>query len=478
MSPTRRRYLATLAGVATVVVTGCSDDDTGTASPSTTAALPGQSATPTPTPATPTATTTDAGVDVGALRTESERFVRELGGGDFAAAIDDHHYTDAVAAQLDAAGLEQFWTGQTQALGAFTGIAGVQYTTSQGYHVLVVTAIFTEGRQRVRLVYDGEGRIAGLQFPPRPEAWSPPGYADRSTFTETEITLQATDACTLGATLTVPNGDDTVPGVVLVHGSGPNDRDETIGPNKPFTDLAWGLASRGVAVLRYDKRTGACQVDPATLTIDEETTDDAVTAVARLESHDRVSSVFVVGHSLGGMVAPRIAARAEDLAGIAMLAAPARSLPTLIRQQTQYLTERDGTVTDSERRQRRQIERATDRIRDLDIDEGEVVLGGGRPYWRSLQNYDQVATARALSLPRLVLQGGRDYQVTPEDDFRTWRDALDDQSTVRFEQYPQLNHLFMTGEGQPTPEEYYRPGNVARVVVADLAGWIEDVVAD
>ncbi|MFB6188625.1 MAG: DUF3887 domain-containing protein [Halapricum sp.] len=476
MSPTRRQYLAALSGSALVSLAGCSDGGSTTV-PRTTTTVTQTTSVPTP-PATsmPGPVTTTRSVDVQAFRADAQQFVRDIASGDFQAAIDGHSYTDQVAAQLDVATLQSLWRTQTSGLGTFSGIGDTQDGTAQGYHVVVVTATFTDGEQLVRLVYDGQGRIAGLQFPPQSGTWSPPDYVDPESFTETELTLQATQSCSLGATLTRPKSADRVPGVVLVQGSGPNDRDETIGPNKPFKDLAWGLATKRIAVLRYDKRTATCSVDPATLTIDEEVTDDALTAVERLREHERISSVAVVGHSLGAMLAPRIAARDGDLAAIAMLAAPARPLPTLVLQQIRYLAGLDGTVTDAEQRQIDRTRQAVKRIRALDIPQGETVLGGGRPYWRTLQAYDQVATAKALTLPRLFAQGGRDYQVTPAEDFQAWRDALSGVSNVRFEQYARLNHLFMAGSGQPNPEEYYRKGHVSPAVVEDLAGWLKNEV--
>ena len=484
MPSNRRRFLTALAATGSIALAGCPSDETtptATLTPSTTVVAPTETTSvpgpmPRTTTTTPTPTTTETpttpAVDIEALRAESQRYARLLADQQFQTVIEDFAYTDQVATQLDAATLEQLWASQTAGLGTFSGIDGTEYTTRQGFHIFIVTAVFSGGQQRVRLVFDGQSRIAGLQFPQSEASWSAPDYADRSAFTETEISMQATDACELGGTLTLPTGEDTVPAVVLVHGSGPSDRDSTIGPNKPFKDLAWGLASRGVAVYRYDKRTAACQIDGSTFTIDDETTEDALTAVQRVREHERVDSVVVAGHSLGGMVAPRIATRAESLAGIVMLAAPAREFPTLLLAQTRYLAERDGTVTDSEQAQLEQTRQAVERIRTLNLPEGEAVFGAQRPYWESLQNYDHVETAQQLSLPRLLLQGGRDYQITVEDDFQVWQDALSGQASVSFELYPQLNHLFIAGSGQASPEEYYQPGNVDVAVVEDIAAWV------
>src|SRR4051794_36392117 len=129
----------------------------------------------------------------------------------------------------------------------------------------------------------------------------------------------------LPGTLTLPTGTGPFPAVVLVHGSGPHDRDETIGPNKPFRDLAWGLATRGIAVLRYEKRTkehGAKFVKENTYTLRSEVIDDVRAAVALLRSHRSVDPkrIFVAGHSQGAVAAPRVAELEPGLGGVILLA--------------------------------------------------------------------------------------------------------------------------------------------------------------
>lgn len=275
----------------------------------------------------------------------------------------------------------------------------------------------------------------------------------------------------------MPNGPGPFPAVVLVHGSGPNDRDESIGPNKPFKDLAWGLATRGVAVLRYEKRTKQCPAQMmqsmSTLTVNEEVVNDALAAVAYLRGVPAVDPdrVFILGHSLGGTVAPRIAARDPRLAGLILLAASNRNLADLMVEQNEYLATLDGTVTAEEAQALDQLRKQVERVKALDFKEGEVILGAGRAYWADILAYDPVATARSLTVPMLILQGERDYQVTRVD-FAAWKDGLAGRAGVQFKSYPALNHLFIAGSGQPNPGEYDVPGNVAREVVDDIAAWI------
>ena len=139
----------------------------------------------------------------------------------------------------------------------------------------------------------------------------------------------------LPGTLFLPNGVEKAAAVVLVHGSGPNDRDETLGPNRPFRDLATGLATRGIAVLRYDKRTKVYPESFAGLknpTVKDEILDDVSAALEFLKSRPEIDAdrITITGHSLGGTLAPRIAAANPSVSKIVILAGAARPLPDLM----------------------------------------------------------------------------------------------------------------------------------------------------
>jgi hypothetical protein len=249
--------------------------------------------------------------------------------------------------------------------------------------------------------------------------------------------------------------------VVLVHGSGPNDRDETVGANHPFRDLAWGLADRGIAVLRYEKRTRQYPDRTAAiknLTVRDETIDDAIAAARLLRSRDRIDPkrVFVLGHSLGGTLAPRIAAEDGALAGIVIMAGATRPLEQVAREQIAYLASLAPAASpvDQEAALQRLLHAAPD------------------SYWKDLNAYQPARTAATLTIPILILQGERDYQVTL-DDLKGWRSALDDRPNVTIKTYPSLNHLFLPGEGKSTPGEYERAGRIPDLVLDDIARWID-----
>jgi hypothetical protein len=268
--------------------------------------------------------------------------------------------------------------------------------------------------------------------------------------------------------------------VVLVHGSGPGDRDQTIGPNKPFRDLALGLASRGVAVLRYDKRTrvhGDKMTSLARLTVKEEVIDDVIAAIALLRATDGIDPkrIFVAGHSLGGMLIPRIAAAAgSDIRGVIILAGAVRSLEQSIADQTRYLALADGKISPDEQPLVDEAAALVARVKALEPTDPPISFAGvsaPASYWVDLRGYNPPLAAQKVTLPMLILQGERDYQVTMED-FAKWKAAVGARADVTVKSYPALNHLFIAGTGPSAPGEYMTPGHVAEEAVRDIAAWV------
>lgn len=375
--------------------------------------------------------------------------------------------------------LEGIWSGIIAQSGEFKEIKETKATEEIGHKCVYVTCEFEKVSLDVKEVFDKEGKVAGLFFlPPKAQqAYKPPEYADNSLFTEKECIVG--DEWQLPATITIPKGDGPFPAVVLVHGSGPHDRDETTSVNKPFKDLAWGLATKGIAVLRYEKRTKQYGAEVLTrmkdFTVNEETINDALAGVNLLCVSEGIdpNKIFILGHSLGAMLAPRVAAQNKVIAGLILLAGCSKGLYVeKLPEQTEYLASLDGKIDEYEVKQLEEIKRQLKKIRELDIRKDEIVLGASKAYWADLMGYDPVKTARGLNLPMLILQGGRDYQVTIED-FRGWEEGLAGQNGVCFKFYPDLNHLFIAGTGKPTPDEYGKPGNIAQVVIKDLVEWIK-----
>lgn len=387
----------------------------------------------------------------------------------------------AMAAALPEAKLTLAVTGVVQQAGAYQGVADSRTVLRDGIRVVVLSCDFANGPVDITIAWNGQSKVVGLNM--RPAAviseYRPPAYVTMARFTESAVTVDAGTGWPLPGTITMPSGDGPFPAVVLVHGSGPGDRDESIGPNRPFRDLAWGLASRGIAVLRYDKRTlvHRARVAPLTsFTVQDETIDDALAAVTLLRRTAKVRTdrVFALGHSLGGMLAPRIGAADPTVGGLVVLAGAVRPLADSVLSQTRYLAELDGTVTEAEKGQIAEAERVVEKARTLkpgDPPLTGVLASGPASYVVDLRGYDPPAAAAALSLPMLVLQGERDYQVTM-DDFAAWKAALGKRDDVRFVSYPLLNHLFTSGTGPANPAEYRVESHVDAAVVRDIGDWV------
>ncbi|MCS4233940.1 alpha/beta fold hydrolase [Stenotrophomonas sp. BIGb0135] len=392
-----------------------------------------------------------------------------LQAGDGAAAV--AMFTPEMASAAPAPGLLALWRsfGEPRGRGAAEVIS-----TSERPHVVTQPLQFAAGTVAATVVVDAQGRIAGLFFKPAEPA-APPVPAD-ARYREVPLDI-VTAGGPLPGLLARPHGG-TAPlrAVVLVHGSGPQDRDETIGANRPFLDVARGLAAHGIAVLRYDKRT---RVRPQAFsgdayTMDDETTHDAVAAVATLAAQAGIDPrhVYVMGHSQGGMLAPRIARQSGKVAGLVLWAAPARSLLTLLPEQNRYLLGLDGRITPDEQAFLDTLDRQIAAARsDAPVAPADLPLRQPASYWRAFDAIDPVADARASPLPMLLLQGGRDFQVT-ETDWQLWQRGLSGRRNASFQHYPALNHLGIAGDGPGSLQEYSQPGHVLPALIDDVAAWI------
>jgi hypothetical protein len=413
------------------------------------------------------------------VNTKAQKYVENLTKNNYETVY--QHFTSEVKEKLPLEDLQYAWESLINRYGSFEEIVKTKQKEEQGYQVVYVTCSFsTVGFLDLRFVFNNQDQIAGFQFVPTEptEQYSSPNYVNHSSFTEKNITF-GLPSWKLPATISIPIGTGPFPAVVLVHGSGPNDRDETIGPNKPFKDIAQGLASNGIIVLRYDKRTYVYPEKSASLTNvtpQDELITDALAAVTYLKNVSKVnqSQLYLLGHSLGAMMAPEIASQSNNLSGVIMLAAPARSFEDLYLAQITYLAKLDGTIDEIEEKQIKETEKSVQKIKNLSISKTENVLNLPRSYWEYLSTYDAVETAQTLHIPFLILQGKRDYQVTFEDDFKIWQQTFENSTNGTIRSYDSLNHLFISGSGQPSNEEYLSAGNVAKTVIIDIASWIKN----
>jgi len=384
--------------------------------------------------------------------------------------------------------LKESWKGLTEPAGDLIQMNVLQTVEMEGHRIVSVRCQFERVTIDVQVVFNHKGHISGLNFMPTEMEYHPPDYVDTSAFHEMELTI-GEGKWELPGILTIPNGSSngsgTFPGVVLVHGSGPNDHDETIGPNKIFRDLAWGLASKEIAVLRYDKRTFNHAKEFTTafmsnMTVKEEVIDDALLAVNLMRDRPEIDSkhVFLLGHSLGASLAPRIGQQGHELAGLIIMAGSIRPLEDTILEQFTYLYSLSGAMTDEQKTTLESLKVKVARAKDPELSEDvpskELPLGISASYLIDLRNHPTKEILKELSLPMLILQGGRDYQVSPTQDYEMWKEELKLRKIVFFHIFPSLNHLFIQGKGKSTPQEYGVEGHVNEEVIELIVEWLKN----
>ncbi len=385
-----------------------------------------------------------------------------------------------VSNKINAGMMQQIWESMSRYMGEYQSYGEIRTEKRDSTESVFVRCQFAKTKMDLQLTYNRQQKIIGIFFlpPKNTSSYNYPEYSKSNKFYESKITLKS-GKYELPGVLCIPNNVKNPPVAILLAGSGPNDKDESIGPNKPLKDIAVGLASNGVASIRYDKRTLTYGKELASQTdfgITEEVIEDAVSAADMIRKNPvtKDSKLYIIGHSLGAMCAPLVASKTKA-DGIVMMAGNARPLEDLIVEQYRYLYGADREKGEDDPEVKKMAAKAAV-VKDAKALKAakaeELPLSLPAPYWQSLVKYQQVETAKKLKQPILVLQGERDYQVTMTD-FDLWKKALSDKPKNTFISYPALNHLFLKGEGKSMPSEYETQGNVEEKVVTDISEWIK-----
>lgn len=398
-------------------------------------------------------------------------FASDILAGDYERVKTEYSYSLMMKPLVASGQLQQAIQPSVEASGTLVEQKPGFISARQGEYVSVdIPCAFQLQSWNLTISFSSAGEISGLHVSTYREgpAAAPEGV------TETELILDIGEGRQLPGTLTMPEGAEHCPGVVFVHGSGASDRDETLGYLKPFQDLAWELAQRGIASYRYDKVTyvyGDEIAEDKDFTVYDETVKDTVQAAALLRSQSGVSSVYVLGHSQGAMMMGSIA-RESGPEGCIMMAAPARSFADTLKRQIEYLKSRNPEPTGEERQVYDYYEEQLALMEDLDaLAEDDTVLGQSLTYIRSLLDYDAMAEAEGMELPVLLLQGEEDYQVTMED-FQLWKDQFETKDNWRFQSFPGLTHMFTEGSYQDGPSAYNGEKHVPDQVADAIADFI------
>ena len=383
---------------------------------------------------------------------------------------------EAVAARTGGiAGLAK----QLSTLGTVEKIHPAYEGEAQKYKAFYIPCVFSAMSVDLILVVQ-DGAIAGLQT----GAYTG-GMEEEETesdvFENIELNLPVPSLGELPGILTLPKGDGPFPAVVLLQGSGPSDKDESIGNLKPFRDLAEGLSTRGVAVYRFDKRTyvyGAELAGKKDVSLEDETIEDALNAVQLLAGQEQIDPerIFVLGHSLGGNAVPAIAGKLKQspvkACGYIMMAASPRPLDVLMKEQCDFLYSLLPEITAQQQAEKDALFAELDRLKDLDsMTEADTVAGAYASYWKWLAAYDILQAAGEITEPVLLLQGEEDYQVTMTD-FAIWQETFGEKNNWQMISYPGLTHLFMPGQKSEGSAAYTREARVDEQVIRDIAGFI------
>lgn len=393
------------------------------------------------------------------------------------------YFDETIKSKLDAGQLSYLWGSLEERVGKMKPVQSrmISSEVKDSITIYYIPCDFEKLSIDLKLGFNSSGKVIGFfLIPPtgtvsykRPE-WIGPGVIK-----ERDIEIPGT-RFKLKGKLTLPAQGTRFPLVILVHGSGPQDMDVTIGPNRIFSDLAMSLAANGVAVLRYHKRTynhiGDLYSGYDQLTPYEETVEDvrfAYDYAVSLPETDS-ASVFVLGHSFGGMMSARIAKTVPQLKGLVVMAANASPLENIVISQMKYLFQNDTAsglsgMSIKKAEAAKRIVSAHQYNSNTPAD--SLLLGLTPAYWDYLKAYDQVEEMKSVNKPVLFVQGGRDYQV-PVSEFEIWKKNLAGRGDFNFLLYPELNHLFMKGEGLSLPLEYENRGNVSRQVTDDISKWI------
>ncbi len=375
--------------------------------------------------------------------------------------------------------LKLFWLRLGNSMGEYESVNSAQNKIQGEFYQVTLSCSFTKGSQSFTFVFNKDEKLVGFFLAPTIDeaVYVPPAYADTNLYQEKEVIIKF-DGGQMAGLLTTPKGPGKYPVVIMIHGSGPADMDETIGPNKPFKDLAAGLAAKGIASIRYVKRT---MVYPgrftSAFTVKEEVVDDALEAIAVARSLPEVdkAQIYLFGHSLGGMLAPRIASLAPDLKGLILAAAPARKFADVVSDQNKYLYESSQDTSSALKKQFEEAALEIDHTRLLklgNIAPDSVILSAPASYWVDLNNYDQLSVAAKFKKPMLIIQGAYDFQVTLQD-FNLWKSTLSSNKNVTFKLYPNLNHLLSSQKEMGNGMQYRTSASVSADMINDIAVWIK-----
>lgn len=384
--------------------------------------------------------------------------------------------------KMDQETLGSIWDDLVASHGEFEQALETKVSSIKGYYKTVTTLKFQKRKIGFQLTLNNTLEISGIFLVPLAEKHNIAAYVKTEQFYEIKIPVNSGNYATEGV-LSIPKAKEKVPVVIIVHGSGTIDKDCSIGPNKIYKDLAWGLAAKGIAVFRYDKRTflhlqqmlADDKSGKQPFDVSNEYLADIKKILSSLKKRKEIDpkQMYILGHSEGGYLIPLFNQQFKHLAGFISMAGTLRQIPELAMEQMAYL--KPDSLDSKAEQQIALLTRMASNSLAENINKAtpndSVLAPFTTNYWLYLKGYQPPQLALKINVPLLVLQGERDYQVKMKD-FNLWKSTFNNKTTVAYKSYPALNHLFLEGEGPSKPAEYNTPSNVPEYVIDDIVGWL------
>ncbi len=284
----------------------------------------------------------------------------------------------------------------------------------------------------------------------------------------------------LSASLKLPINIKKVPCVIFLNGSGPIDKDGTVGPNKIALDITTALAKNGIATFVYDKRTvnyaKEIKAKYDSFTVIDEYVDDAIAAIEFVGNIKGVDAknIFLIGHSQGANIIPFIYNKRKTIKGIVLLAGTAKPMEELVLSQFKYLLSLDSSnkiIKAQYAKMQNKMYWLTQVYSGKYLPYDSLPLNLPSKYWVSLKATSVGSYLPLVKCPVLLLQGNRDYQVNPNE-FKNLSSLYPYQQKKQTFLLDSLNHFFIAGTGTPGPLEYSFPKHVSPIVAEKIEAFI------
>jgi len=377
--------------------------------------------------------------------------------------------------------LQRDWYELIGNYGEFKKAKPVEFMEAAGLTFIQYLIKFDYLQYILSLTFNQQYNVGYVAFAPAHQVYFTPDYADIGSYRDTTVVFTTGLDFEFPGTLTLPyQYNKKIPVVIIMGDAGPTDKDFSMNQNKPYKDIAVGLATKGYAVFRFDKRAQRFpmfllrdKIAYNSFTCREDYLDDLYSAINKLKTIPNIDAerIFVLGHGQGGNLAPLVAKERKDVKGILMLGAHAVSQQELLLDQYNYLM----TISPQKFEEYDEVKRKVkntypDKIRSFSPHDS-MPNQTQATYFIWLNAYKPIQIIKKIKQPVLIMHFNRDYQVN-EKNIKLWQQTLKKNKNATIKQYPKLNHLMYEGEGPSTYSDYFIKSNIPVYLINDMADWL------